>query len=148
MDGLEIDVKNFSKLQFYRNNWHIGAGSEEGINWTDELTATPSEQLAPHIGATSAAAHTEHLSIIVKDALYLILGYGNSEGDFAVKLQQLFHMFGQGPQTQWARYDKSWNSDTTDTNKYVWTFPSTVVEATPSLANDGGTVSVIIKDRV
>lgn len=147
MDGLEIDVKNFSNLDFYRNNWHIGAGQSEGINWTDELTATPSEQLAAHIGATSAAAHTEHLSTIVKDALYLILGYGNAEGSFAVKLQQLFHMFGQGPQTQWAHYDNQWTADSADTNKYVWTFKTTVVEATPSLDSDGGNVSIIIKNR-
>jgi len=145
--GLQIDVKNFSKLQFNRNNWHVGAGQSEGLNWTDELTATPTETLQAHIGATQAAAHTEHLSTIVEDALYLILGYGNAEGSFAVKVQQLFHMFGQGPQTQWSRWDKSWNSDNTDTTVYTWTFPSTVVTATPVLSNDGGSVSILIKDR-
>ena len=145
--GLEIDVNNFSKHQWSRNNWHIGAGQEEGINWTDQLTSTPSETLVPKIGATTAAAHTEHMSVIVEDALYLILGYGCAEGSFAVKVQQMFHMFGIGKQAEWSRWDKSWNSDSTDTGKYVWTFASTIVEATPSLSSDNGTVKIIIKDK-
>jgi len=147
MDGLQIDVNNFSKHEWTRNNWHIGAGQTEGINWTDELTATPSEKLAAKIGATSAAAHTEHLAIIVKDALWINLGYGCEEGSFAVRLQQLFHMFTAGAQTEWARWDKTWNTDSTDTAKYVWTFASTVVEATPTLSGDGGLIKVLIKDK-
>jgi hypothetical protein len=47
-----------------------------------------------------------------------------------------------------ARWDKSWNSDNTDTTKYVWTFPTIIVEATPTLSSDGGTVKIIIKDKV
>lgn len=147
MEGLQIDVKNFSKIEWSRNNWHVGAGVTEGINWTDELTSTPSETLIANIGATTAAASTAHLSWIVKDALWMVLGYGSSEGSFAVMEQQLFHMFGMGPQCQWQHWDKEWSERTTDTAKHVWHFATTIVEATPNLSDTGGSISIIIKNK-
>ena len=147
MEGLQIDVKNFSKIEWSRNNWHVGAGVTEGLNWTDELSATPSETIMSKIGATTAAAASVHLDWIVKDALWMVLGYGSGEGSFAVMIQQLFHMFGQGPQCQWQHWDKTWSDRTTDTSQYVWTFNSTIVTATPTLTNSGGSVLIVIKDK-
>ncbi len=146
-EGLTISITNVSKQVWSRNNWHVGAGQTEGVNWTDELTATPSDSLRAKIGATTATIVSTHLTWIVKDALWVILGYGCSEGSFAVQLQQYFHMFGQGPQCGWRHWDNNWSDATTDTSPYTWTFASTKVVATPTLSNDGGTCSIIISDK-
>jgi len=145
-EGLTISVTNVSKLVWNRNNWHVGAGQVEGINWTDELTATPSEALQPRIAATTASIVSTHLTFIVKDALWIILGYGSTDGSFAVKLQQYFHLFTKGPQCGWCRFDNGWSTITSDTSPYTWNFGSTVVVATPTLSTEGGSVAIIIKD--
>lgn len=145
-EGLTISVTNLSKLEWSRNNWHVGAGQVEGVNWTDELTATPSEALKPKIGGTSASIVSTHVTFIVKDALWIILGYGSSDGSFAVKLQQYFHLFTIGPQCGWCRWNNGWNNVTSDTSPFTWNFGSTTVVATPALSTEGGSVSILIKD--
>lgn len=147
MDGLQISITNFSKLPWQRNNWGVGAGQSDSVNWADEVTQTPAESLKAMNGATVAAANSAHLAFIAKDALFMRLGYGSSDGNFAVELQQLFHLFGIGPQTQWLYWDNGWTHRTTDTTPHTWTFGSTEVLAIPSLSDSGGSIDITISDR-
>lgn len=146
MEGLKIDVLNLSSIEWHRNNWRVGAGKSEEKNWPDEISQTPSEVLIKRNGATSAAVSSVHLSFLVKDALYMTLGYDSEEGSFAVELQQLFHLFGIGAQDQWQYWDKSWSGSTTNTSPHTWTFKSCKVVATPTLTNSGGSVSIVISN--
>lgn len=149
MDGLQIQILNVSKVEWTRDKWEIGAGQNEGINWADELTQTPVEVLLPH-GTTAAAADSNHFSFLVKDALWMVLGYTSADGSFAVQLRQTFHLFGIGTQSEWSRWDigkGGWGDHGTDTSKYIWRFGSTKVEATPTLSGDSGSVSILISDQ-
>ena len=148
MEGLKIEVLNLSSIEWHRNKWHVGAGQSEEKNWPDELSQTPSEVLMSHNGATSAEVSSVHFSFIVKDALYMILGYGSEEGNFAVHLQQLFHLFGAGAQDQWECWDENkWSGLITDTSPHTWILKSTKVVATPTLTNSGGSVSIVISNH-
>lgn len=146
MEGIEITVLNLSKLEWRRNNWGVGAGSSEKVNWTDEVTQTPSEVLKAHNYATTAAASSVHLSGVVKDALFVRLGYGSTEGSFAVLAQQLFHLFGIGPQAQWMHWDKEWSNGTPDTTPYTWHFSSCKVVATPTLSDTSASIAIVISN--
>lgn len=147
MEGLQIVIHNFSKLEWTRNNWGVGAGSTNEVNWTDEITSIPAERLPTGGSHVTAAAQTTHMSSFVMDALWMRLGYGSSDGDFAVNLQQLFHMFTIGKQNEWAYYDNGWSASTPDATPHIWTFAHTKVTATPTLENTGGLIAVIIRDR-
>ena len=145
--GLSVTITNLSAVQWERNNWHVGAGSEEGVNWTDEVTQVPVQTLVPRDGASEAAASTEHLAWLVQDALWMTLGYGSSEGDFAVSTQQLFHMFGIGKQCQWQVWKGTqWGDWTTDALPYEWTFAGTLVRAVPTLSDSAASVNIVITD--
>lgn len=148
MDGLQITVTNFSDMEWSRNNWHIGAGQTEGKNWTDEISQTPSEKLRAHDGQTVAAVNSVQLAFFVKDALWMVLGYGSDAGCFAVRLQQYFHMFGIGPQDGWSYWiesEKRWSETTTDTTEKTWVLGKYEVVATPELTNSSGSISVTIR---
>lgn len=145
--GLTITVLNLSSLSWDRNIWQVGAGKDDGVNWTDEVTQVPVQTVEPHDGAATAAASTEHLGWLVQDALWIALGYQSSDGTFAVCLQQLFHMFGIGKQCEWQVLDNgSWSSSTTDATPHRWAFGTTLVTANPTLSDSGATVNIMIKD--
>jgi hypothetical protein len=143
-DGLRIEVRNYSHHEWERNNWHIGAGQEEGVNWTAELTQTPSQRLAKDNGMTVVAADQAWLTSIVRNNLYTTLGYGSSEGSWAVHVQQQFHLFTIGKGCEWRVWDKDWKYLGTDSSEYIWTFKTCRVVATPTLANTSASVSVVI----
>lgn len=150
MEGLEVTITNFSDTTWVRNNWHIGAGKSGDKNWPDEITQVPSTQLEAHDGQTKAAVNSEHLASIVKDALWMIVGYGSTSGNFAVKLQQYFHLFGIGAQDGWAYWDDSkraWSDITQDAAPKTWVLGKYEVLATPTLTNSSGSISIIIKDK-
>jgi hypothetical protein len=144
--GLTISITNYSSVEWQQNNWGIGAGNTNGINWTDQLTQTPTQTMRANGGGTTAAAQTEHLSWLVQDALWMRLGYGSAEGNFAVELRQYFHLIGISCQDQWLYWDdtKGWNSSTADTTPYTWKFKSCLVVATPTLSSSDGSVSITI----
>ena len=102
MEGLQIVIHNFSKLEWTRSDWKVGAGSSEEVNWTDEVTSVPGERLPTGGSHVTAASQTTHMSGFVMDALWMRLGYTSSDGTFSVMLQQLFHMFTLGKQDEWA----------------------------------------------
>lgn len=145
--GLQISVLNLSNTQWTRNVWKVGAGQSSEVNWTDEVTQSPSAILIPYTGAVTAAATSENLAFFVMDALYMQLGYTSSEGSFAVQLQQLFHMFNIGKQDQWAYFDGKWSEPTACTSPHTWTFETTTVIATPRLNNSSGLISVTISNH-
>lgn len=146
--GLTISIINLSSVAWGRNNWKVGAGKTDEVNWTDEVTQVPAENLQPHDGAAQAAASTEHLSWFVQDALWMTLGYGSAEGNFAVTLLQRFHMFGIGPQAEWQVWEGStWSPATTAAAPYAWTFARTTVKAVPTLSDSAGSVNIIITNR-
>jgi len=147
MEGLQIQVLNLSSIEWTRNNWGVGAGQSTDVNWTDEITQSPSDVLHAHTGSTTAAASTVHLGAIVKDALWMRLGYGSSEGSFAVEVRQFFHMFTIGPQDEWLHWDNGWSSSTGDTTPYTWQFANCKVIATPTLSDTGGSVSIVISNH-
>lgn len=150
MEGLQVKVVNYSDIVWNLNNWHVGAGESDDKNWPDEITQSPSDQLAAYDGQTTAAVNSEHLTFIVKDALWMVVGYGSTAGNFAVRLQQHFHMFGLGPQDGWAHWDdtkKAWSEITTDTTPQTWVFGNYEVRATPTLSNSGGSISILIKNK-
>lgn len=148
MDGLQVTITNYSDVAWTLNNWHVGAGQSGEKNWPDEITQTPIHQLEAADGQTTAAVVSEHLTTIVMDALWMIVGYGCAAGNFAVRLQQYFHMFGQGGQDGWSWWDdtqKKWSDITTDTAPQRWLLGKYEVLATPTLANSSASVSVIIR---
>ncbi|WP_402465987.1 hypothetical protein [Isoptericola aurantiacus] len=145
--GLTVSIENFSNLAWARNNWHVGAGKSDDVNWTDEVTQVPAEHIEAHDGATTAAASSEHLSWLVEDALWITVGYGSSEGDFAVNLEQYFHLFGIGGQCGWDVWEgSSWRGSTTRAEPYTWHFASCRVLAVPTLSDSGASVNVTIAD--
>jgi hypothetical protein len=149
MAGLTIQVFCTTKIEWTRTYWQVGAGEDNDLNWTDDITQTPADIISEKLGGTSAAADSETLSSIVKDALWMRLGYKSAEGEFAVELRQLFHLFGLGPQCEWSRYDKSngdWRDHGHDTAKYTWYFPTTIVEAHPTLTQEAGVITIYIKN--
>lgn len=145
-DGLQIAVHNYSSIRWTRNIWTVGAGTNEGVNWTDEVTQTPLETIEPHNGGTTAAAGTAHLGFLVKDGLWIRLGYTSDQGSFAVEVKQFFHLFGIGGQDQWRYLDKDWSSRTTDTSPHKWTFATCTVLATPKLSDSSGLIDILISD--
>lgn len=149
MEGLQVTVTNYSDIAWQLNNWHVGAGQSDEKNWPDEITQVPSQQLEAHDGQTTAAVNSEHLTFLVKDALWMIVGYGSPAGDFAVRLQQYFHMFGIGPQDGWAWWndaEKKWSDTNTDATPRKWTLGKYEVLATPTLTNSGGSVAIIVRN--
>jgi hypothetical protein len=149
VDGLTITVTNYSDLSWTRSRWKVGAGQSDEVNWTDEVTQVPLEHLEAHDGQAVAAAHSEHMTVIVQDALWMELGYKSEAGEFAVRLQQLFHMFGIGPQDQWSYMDPStgaWAESNTDTTPRSWNIGKCTIIATPVLENAGGSIDVLIKN--
>jgi hypothetical protein len=148
MEGLEIRILNSSRHVWQRNVWAVGAGSRERVNWSDEVTKTPAETLVAHNSGTEAAAMSVHASFIVKDALYMQLGYSSESMSFAVQLQQLFHLFGIGPQSQWSYHDSgAWSASTADTSPHTWTFDDCRITASPALSDSAGFIQVIISDH-
>lgn len=147
MDGVQISVTNFSKKTWSRNNWHVGAGRSDKKNWADELSQSPSKILRAHSGATQASLSSVHFSFLVKDALWMILGYGSDEGSFAVKGQQLFHLIGIGAQCEWSYWDNKWINNTTDTDSHTWNFTTCKVVATPVLTNTSAMINVMISNK-
>lgn len=149
MDGVKITVTNYSDIAWTRSRWKVGAGQSDDVNWTDEVTQVPMEKLEPHDGQAVGAAHSEHMTIIVHDALWMELGYKSDAGEFAVRLQQFFHMFGIGPQNQWSYIDPqngTWANSTTDTSPRTWRIGKYTIIATPTLENTGGSVDVLVKN--
>ena len=149
MEGLQITVTNYSDKSWQRTKWEVGAGSSNETNWPDEVTQTPAQTIEPRDGQTVAAAHSEHLTFIVKDALYMTLGYKSDIGEFAITAQQLFHMFGIGKQCEWSYMDpnsKKWSDSTTDTSPKEWQVGQYTIRATPSLDNTSASVDVLIKN--
>jgi hypothetical protein len=145
---VQITVNNLSSQEWRRNNWLVGAGQSNELNWTDEISQTPLEVLRPHTGGATAAASTVHLPALVKDALFMRLGYGSAEGSFAVEVRQLFHMFTIGKQSQWLHWhDNRWSDSSSDTMPYVWTFKTCKVMATPALSDSSGAISITISDH-
>jgi hypothetical protein len=149
MAGLTIQVFCTTKTEWTRNTWQVGAGENDELNWADDITQTPAEKVSVVYGGTSAAAESETFSTIVKDALWMRLGYKSTEGEFAVELRQLFHLFGFGSQCEWSRFDTTnggWRDHGHDTAKYTWYFPNTFVEADPTLSADTGIIALYIRD--
>jgi hypothetical protein len=148
MSDISIAVTNYSKLSWTRNNWVCGAGDDPTVNWTDQVSQTPSETLVPLDGRTQAAASTEHLGFVVQDALYMTLGYVSSVGDeFAVSVVRRFHVFTVGPGDQWQTYDHgSWSRLTENALPKTWTFANCQVLAKPVLTNETGAVDVMISN--
>lgn len=148
MSDISIAVTNYSKLSWTRNNWVCGAGEDPNVNWTDQVSQTPSETLMALDGRTQAAGSTEHLGWIAQDALYMTLGYVSSAGDkFAVSVMRRFHLFSVGPGDQWRTYDNgSWSGWTENTSPKTWTFATCKVVATPVLTNETGAIDVVISD--
>ena len=145
-DGLQISIHNYSSKAWTRYIWGVGAGTNVGVNWTDEVSQTPMETLQANNGATTAAASTTHLGFLVKDGLWMNVGYECEDDSFAVEVKQFFHLFGIGGQDQWRYADPEWGSYTTDTTPHKWTFKTCTVLATPKLTNSSGFVDVLISD--
>ena len=148
-DGLRIQVTNASNLLWTRNIFEVGAGSVAGLNWTDELSQTPSSSLAPHSGSTIAAADQVWMTSLMRDALYLQLGYYSRDGAFAVHCRQQFHLLTLGPGCLWRVLDRhGWNDRGTDTQQYSWNCSSTRVVATPTLTNTTASIDVLITNVI
>lgn len=147
--GLSIKYTNDSSKEWVRDNWHIGAGESEELNWADELTDQPKDKLAPHLDSTSASAHSAQFSSLIEDALWMILGFGNpGQGSVAVRLQQSTQVLGFGAQATWQLWDHgAWKDQGTDATPYKWTFASTWALATPTLSNEGASVDIVIHDE-
>lgn len=144
MEGLKISINNLTDLTWYRNNWHVGAGSTEGLNWPDAFAKEPDETILPH-KTTEVIVEPRWFKDIVHDALWVILGYGNSAaGDFAIKLEQHFHLFSAGSGATWQVWDKEWKNLGDNASKHEWVFPHVRIVAVPTLSDPGGEVSVII----
>jgi hypothetical protein len=146
MPGLSIEYHNFSSFEWVRDNWHIGAGNSEGVNWSDELTEQPKEKLSSHLDSTNAAANSAQFSSLVEDALWMVLGFGTpTQGSVAVALQQYMHVLGYGPQATWSIWDKgAWHDQGDDASAYTWTFEKCWALATPKLSNEGASIVINI----
>jgi len=149
MAGLQIGYNNYSKFEWVRDNWHIGAGSTEGLNWSDEITEQPKDKLASHLDSTSVSADSAQFSSLVEDALWVILGFGVPAlgTSIAVMLQQYMHVAGYGPQATWSLWDKgAWHDQGEDASPYTWTFEKYWALATPTLSNEGASIVINIHD--
>jgi hypothetical protein len=146
--GLHIDVTNYSTVEWFRNNWHVGVAETEGVPWDDEITKTPLEKLVAG-ASTMAGADQEWLKQFVEDELWVILGYGNEQqGNFAVRVNARFHFLTVGGRSQWSVWDGTkWTEPTDDTTVYTWEFPKTRVVATPTIEDDAASVSISISTK-
>jgi hypothetical protein len=142
--ALTITILNMGSTVWTRNVWEVGAGEENKLNWTDEITSTPSTTLESR-GSTQASAESEHMTPIVEDNLWMWVGYTSDAGSFSIALTQQFHMFGIGKQCQWCvpTSDGSFHW-TSDTDPVAIQLNGTTVTATPSLSSSDGTISVDI----
>lgn len=149
-DGLRIKITNISSVEWERYTFAVGAGSEEGLNWTDELTQTPTKGLAAGHGYTEAAADQEWLTILVRDALYIVLGYRSTDdgSQFAIRVEEQFHAFTFGKGCRWNVWDDGqWIDLGQDSSPYTWSLPRCEIVATPALSNTAAFVDVIINPK-
>jgi hypothetical protein len=144
--GLLITYTNDSSFEWGRNNWYVGAGESQTLNWADEITEQPKEKLLSHLDSTSAAAESAQFTSIVEDALWMNLGYGSGQGNIAVGLQQYFHAAGYGPQASWRYWDNGAWHEIKEATTYKWTFEKTWALATPTLSDTDASVTVVIHD--
>lgn len=151
-DGLTITVNNLTQHVWQRSLWSVGAGTEPGLNWTDEITSVPSLTLEVGDGASTASAVQAHLGWLARDAMYIGVGYkcadlGHDLAEFGVMIRQNFALLTVGWQSEWTHNPGNgyWTPYTTDASKFTWNFEDgSNALAQPTLGNGFGTISIQI----
>lgn len=140
---VQIQVNNVTQLDWFRNNWHVGAGQEDGVNWTDEIKQAPLEVLPKGLH-TTAMADQVFLTGLISDALWMILGYGIGNESFAVKLELNCHVITFGKGSTWQVWDNGWKNLGSDASTYEWHFSHCTVRAVPTLGNNDASALITI----
>ena len=77
----------------------------------------------------------------------MVLGYGSTgQGSLAIALQQYVHVAGYGKQCTWSVWDTEWKDLGVDATPLKRTFASCWALATPTLSNEGASVTVVIHE--
>lgn len=145
--ALTITITNYSKYALQRKTWTCAAGESGSKGTFDELAETPSETLEANCGMTTAEADTYLFNWMVQDCLYLRVGYEANNESFTVEIRNRFQLFGIGKGVAWS-YAKNgeWKDMGGDSSTVTLTLNAIIVELTPNLSRQSGSISVVIKN--
>jgi|GEM_PF-2338326 len=143
--GLQITITNYSSLTWAQTQWRCVTGTTNSLGYNDEITQTPSPTIQANDGQTTAAANQISLESITQDALNMTLSYSAGNDAFGIYITQHFQEFSIGTGDTWAYLKNgTWTNAGQDGTPITWTFADCTVVATPTLAHQSASVSVLI----
>ena len=140
--SLTIQITNFSDTEL--SLWF----KNSGITFNETLENTPSDKLQPHSGMTKMAASQNTVTWLGIDIYSIQCGYHGGDLYFGIQCKENAQVLGIGASPEYSVSDGKGGWTKMDgSNPYVWTTPTLIATATPTITHENITVDVIVKNN-